>query len=248
MKSTRVRFVRRTATAVACAAVLLPLTACNDSAVESDDAGKGSQGTHAGAKPNGVDKLAAKEIYDKGMQANADAGSFREQMQRSDAKSDLRLSATECVGKVDLLQHGSFEVIRKDSDIWGKVDAAFAAWAKENGEVVPADKWMHGGPENTVMKALSSYCHHEQFTKPDTADVEMTKGPVTRVGGASVVPITQKEAGKSRTYYVATTGTPNVVKEDSTTGGQAPDLVFSEFGVAVGAKAPAGPIVEAPQG
>ncbi|KUJ65220.1 hypothetical protein ACZ90_49545 [Streptomyces albus subsp. albus] len=250
MKSTRVPLIRRTAAAVACAAVLLPLTACNDSAVEADGGGKSSHGTgsQGGAKPNGVDKLDGKEIYNKGRQANADAGSFREQMERPNAKSDLRLSATECVGTVDLKDRGSFQTIRKGNEAWAKVDAKFASWAQQGGESIPAGKWMHGDLNNEVIKALTSYCHFEQFTKPDKASGEMAKGQVATVDGASVVPLTHKANGKSVTYYVATTGTPNLVKMDSSEGAVTPDIVYSEFGVAVGAKAPAGPIVEAPQG
>ncbi|WP_431044017.1 hypothetical protein ACQUSR_20385 [Streptomyces sp. P1-3] len=251
MKHTSARSVRRAAAALACAAILLPLTACDGDEAADDPAGGGKASQSpagADAKPNGVEKLSAADIYNKGKKTNADAGSVHERQTRSDAKTDLRVSATDCVGTVDLLDHGKFEIIRKGDDIWGKVDSRFTNWAKQNGSTVPADKWMHGSESNDIMKALSSYCHTSQFTKPDTASVKMTKGAATELEGQPVIPIVIENQGKKGTYDVATTGKPYMVMQEGPYKGGSARIVWTEFGTPVNAKAPTGEIVEAPKG
>ncbi|MET8676096.1 hypothetical protein ABZW18_00440 [Streptomyces sp. NPDC004647] len=250
MKNTRALSVRRIATALACAAVLMPLAACQgdadpapagDTNQASDDLGAGTR-----AQPNGVERLPAREIYEKGTQANADAGSFRERMTRKDAKTDIRISATECVGTVEKQRIGSFEIIRKGNDVWAKIDTKFAGFAKARGASLPAGKWIHGPQSNGLMRGLSSYCHHERFTAPDKASTKMTRGTVAQVDGHSAVPVTTKSEDRSLAFYVATTGKSNIVKQESTGVSKYGDIVFTEFGKPVGAKAPTGEVMEAP--
>jgi hypothetical protein len=216
MKNTHRTAVRLPLAALACAAALVTLTACNDTTngAAPDKAAKpaSSADTAPQAKANGIEKLTAGAIYTKAKQANADAKSFHERLERSDTKTDLRLSATECTGTVDKRDHGSYEIIVKDSDIWAKLDSQLA---KELENRVPAGKWIHGTRSHPLMKALASYCHHEQITHPDTASTTMTKGPVKEVDGQPVVPVKISANGRSVTYFVATTGTPNLLSVDS---------------------------------
>ncbi|SHM19830.1 hypothetical protein [Streptomyces yunnanensis] len=255
MSTSRTRTVRRATLMLACATALASLTACGpdnstgpaggsssaSSNSPSSGASTGSQG-----KPNGIEKSSAKDIYGQATRANADAGSFREQATSSLVKSDLRISATECVGKVDKLQQGSFEIIRKSNDIWTKVDAKFSEMAKAHGGALPADKWLHGTTSNPLAKALSSYCHSEQFTSPAKAATELTTGQITTVNGASAVPVGRTAEGKSVTYYVATTGKPYLLKREIKGQDRLPSIVYSDFGKPVGASAPAGETVAFP--
>ncbi|MFI1199848.1 hypothetical protein ACH4VR_10375 [Streptomyces sp. NPDC020883] len=254
MLKTRTRVVRHVTFAVTCAAAITSLAACgpdsaggptgNASAPGSSSAPGASTGSQA--KPNGIEKQSAKEIYDKARQANADAGAFREQGTSSKQKTDIKLSATECVGKVDRLQQGSFEIIRKGSDIWGKVDARFAAGMQAHGATIPSGKWLHGTPANPLMRALGTYCHQEQFTKPDKASDDLTVGKSTTVNGVPVVSVGRKVGDKGVTYYVATTGKPNLVKREVAGRDDLPTINYSDFGKPVGASAPTGEVVEAP--
>ncbi|MGG2459055.1 hypothetical protein ACO0M4_04365 [Streptomyces sp. RGM 3693] len=254
MLKTHARGVRRVTLAVTCVAAITSLAACgpdnagkaagNASGPASSSAPGASTGSQA--KPNGIEKQSGKEIYLKATQANADAKSFREQATSSKQKTDLKLSATECVGTVNKLQQGSFEIIRKDNDIWVKADAQFSAGAKAHGGAIPSDKWLHGTPSNLLMKALGTYCHQEQFTKPSKGPGDLTLGKSTTVNGVSVVPASMKVGDKGVTYYVANTGTPNLIKREVTGRDDLPTISYSDFGKPVGASAPTGEIVEAP--
>lgn len=183
------------------------------------------------------------------MKTNAQAGSFHEKMEREGTKSDLRLSATECVGTVEISGKGSFEVIRKGNDVWAKPDSTFAEGMNSalGKTAFSTDKWTHGTPSNALMAKLASWCHQEQFTAPDTLDAgsKVTKGKVTTVDGQSAVPVVLSGKGESVTWYVATTGKPYFIKQDSTREDMQ-DLTDSDFGTAVGAKAPSGTVVAAP--
>ncbi|MDQ0764304.1 hypothetical protein QF027_006939 [Streptomyces canus] len=249
-----VQSVRRATAALVCALALTSLTACNDDSDTAQSAAAGStpsKGADASpaAKANGIEKLSAKEIYDTGMKTNAQAGSFHEKMEREGTKSDLRLSATECVGTVEISEKGSFEIIRKGNDIWAKPDSAFAKGLNSAlGEsAFSTEKWTHGTSSNALMAKLASWCHQEQLSAPDTLDAgsKVTKGKAATVDGQQAVPVVLTEKGESVTWYVATTGKPYFIKQDSTRDDMQ-DLTDSDFGGSVGAKAPSGAVVEAP--
>ncbi|QKZ20343.1 hypothetical protein [Streptomyces chartreusis] len=233
-------------------AATVSLTACENGA---DPALGGSTPSAAAkakpaAEPNGVEKLSAKEIYDKGRAANAQAGSFREKSSREEGKGDLMLSATECVGSVEMTGRGSFEIVRKDNDVWAKLDTDLATWvANEVGLTISAGTWLHGTPTHPFLKGLLSWCHSEQIGKPDTASANLnaSKGKVTTVDGQRVVPIYITGKGDKVTWYTATEGEPYYVKQDATREDMT-DISFSDFGEPVGAQKPVGTIEEAPTG
>jgi hypothetical protein len=245
---THVLSARHAATAFACAVALGSLTACNNGSDTAKSAAGSTPSSAAkaspAAEPNGVEKLSVKEIYNTGMKTNAEAGSFR-----AGNKSNLRLSATECVGTVELPEKGAFEIIRKGNDIWVKPDSTFAKGMNSalGDNAFSTEKWTHGTPSNVLMAKLASWCHQEQFSAPDTlaAGSKATKGKVTTVDGRQAVPVVLAEKGESVTWYVATTGKPYFIKQVSTRDDMQ-DLTDSDFGGAVGAKAPSGAVVEAP--
>jgi hypothetical protein len=244
---------RHAAAALACTVALVSLTACNVGSDAAQSAGGSTPSKAAKAGPaaesNGIEKLSAKDIYDTGMKTNAASGSFHEKMERQGTKSDLRLSATECVGTVDISEKGSFEIIRKGDDIWAKPDSTFAKGMNSAlGEnAFSTEKWTHGASSNALMAKLASWCHQEQVSAPDTLDAgsKAAKGKVTTVDGEQAVPVVLTEKGESVTWYVATTGKPYFIKQDSSRDDMQ-DLMDSDFGGAVGAKAPSGAVVEAP--
>ncbi|MDH6567406.1 hypothetical protein M2160_002427 [Streptomyces sp. SAI-117] len=252
---THILSARRAAASLACAAAVVALTACGggSDAVRSAAGATPSKASEASpaAEPNGIEKLSAKEIYDTGMKTNAKAGSFHEKMESGGGKSDLRLSASECVGTVDIAEKGSFEVIRIRKDIWVKPDATFAGGMNSalGEESFSTEKWTHGTSSNALMAKLAGWCHQEQLSAPDTLDAgsKVTKGKVTTVDGQQAVPVVLAGKGESVTWYVASTGKPYFIKQDSSRDDMQ-DLTDSDFGEAVGAKAPSGEVVEAPKG
>ncbi|MGW6796832.1 hypothetical protein [Streptomyces chartreusis] len=251
--NTLVLSARRAAAALACAAALVSVAACGNASGGTDAASSARPSAAAkgspGAASNGLEKLAAKEIYNNSRQANADAGSFREQMTREDAKSDLRISATECAGSVEMAQRGSFEIVHKGDDVWASLDASLTKWVNSQfGLTLSADTWIHGTPTHPLMKGFVSWCHTEQISDPDTAGANLNpaKGKVTVVDGQEVVPVSISGKDETVTWYAATTGEPYYLGQDSSRDDM-PDITFSDFGQPVGAQKPSGPVQEAPQ-
>ncbi|MFF3496762.1 hypothetical protein ACFYWS_36105 [Streptomyces sp. NPDC002795] len=255
MKNTHVLSARRAATALTCTAALLSLAACGsgkDKAADSKPSkASADRPAKADAKPNGAEKLAATALRAKGLETKAAAGSVHEVMSRSDAKSDLRLSATECAGTVDLKDMGTFEVIRKGNDVWGKVDSTFSTWAKKNGAgTIRAGQWMHGSPTASLTKVLVSYCHGEQFGQQEKGSLKLTKGSAAEVTGQPVATVVGKgtDPTKKATYSIATMGEPYLLQQETpyTDGTGTQTITWSEFGTTVGAKAPTGKVTVAP--
>ncbi|GGX58044.1 hypothetical protein [Streptomyces chartreusis] len=238
---------RRIATALVSAAAMLAATACGD-ATRPD-----TQQPSTNKAANGIDGLTAQQIYERSRAANAAAGSYREQMTRADAKTNLLLSATACSGTVEVSGQGTFQIITKDRDVWAKLDAAIAAWASEQGGItIPARTWLHGTPDHPLMGRLASWCHTETVDEPDKAGAKLAaqlkRGPVTTLpDGQQAVPISIEANGNKVTWYAAATGTPHYIRQDATRADME-DVTYSEFGTPVNAKAPAGKVAEAPAG
>ncbi|MFG2211007.1 hypothetical protein [Streptomyces sp. NPDC048638] len=229
--------------ALTCATALLTLTACNST--DSTDTAKPAEQTPTARADtaNGIERLPAAEIYTKATRANAHAGSFRERMDRSDTRTDLRLSATECTGTVDKKQHGRFDIVIKGSDIFAKIDQTLA---KELDHQVPASRWLHGTRDNALLKALASYCHQEQFTHPDTASTPLTKKAIRERDGRRAVPVELASGGNTVTYLVSADGTPHLLAVDSSNNAAVGDITYSDFGQPVEATKPTTDIVELP--
>ncbi|GAA4781909.1 hypothetical protein [Streptomyces ziwulingensis] len=245
----------RPATALACAAALASLTACaggdtNSASAQSSSATRPAAAP-SGAQPNGIERKTAAEVYNLSHAANAEAGSSRQQMSRSDAESDLRVSATECAGTVSLRDTGSYDLVLKKDEAWVQPDASFAKWMNEatGEELLTAGTWYHATLENRFISSLASYCHTDQFTSPDTLDDDTTatKGPVTTLDGRRVVPVTLTGNGETVTWYAAATGEPFHVAQVSSREDMA-DVTYSDFGTPVKATAPSGSVQEAPTG
>ncbi|MFM9371862.1 hypothetical protein [Streptomyces sp. Da 82-17] len=197
-----------------------------------------------------MQKRSASAIYNIGHKANADAGSLTETRSQPGTKAKLSLSAMECVGTVSKTGLGSYEIVVKGDEVWAKLDANLTKAVERMagpGASLPSGAWLHGTTSHGLLKGLASYCHTEQFTKPDTASAKLTKGAVTKVDGQPVVPVSLSGGeGANVTYYVATTGKPRLIRQESTSK-SVPTLAYSSFGSPVGAEEPSGKIVPAPK-
>ncbi|MGI5414027.1 hypothetical protein ACQEV9_45470 [Streptomyces chartreusis] len=220
---TRVLPVRRTVVALVGAAVLVALAACTSGTSRTGD-GRSSPSTTGNPavrarESNGWERLTAQQIYDKSRAANASAGSYRERMTRADARTDLLLSANECSGTVEITGLGAFDVIRKDGDVWAKLDPATATWASEQGGIaVPEETWLHGRPEHPLMARLASWCHAGKGGKPDGAKLSgvLMRGDVTTLeDGQQAIPVSIEANRTSVTWYVAAVGKPYLLRQDA---------------------------------
>ncbi len=162
----------------------------------------------------------------------------------------MRISATECVGKVHLIKDdygkigGSFEIISKGNNVWVRFDAGFSKWIKAEYDL-PAGKWLHGTPSTGLTKILVSHCDHQKFTSPDKGDSGMKKLTATTLEGVPVSQVTSQGSGGEATFSIANTGKPYLLKRKAARPDLA-DISYLEFGKPVDAKAPSGEITEAP--
>ncbi|WP_411143105.1 hypothetical protein [Streptomyces sp. x-80] len=237
--------------ALVCAVALAPLTACGpDTGRTAADGSKPPRST-SDTRPNGISSRSAREIYEAGTKANAASGSFRMQSKSTETESDIRVSATECVGKVHLLKdgdgviNGAFELIQKDNDVWAKLDKRLSEMFNQEGEKIPADEWLHGTPNTPLLKITLSHCQRNKLTAPDQGDSYMKKGSVASIDGVPVIQVTSSGSGGTATYSIATTGKPNLIKRAVDQDKQT-TITYSKFGEPVGAKKPTGTITEAP--
>ncbi|MEW1760542.1 hypothetical protein AB0393_29020 [Streptomyces cyaneofuscatus] len=235
--------VRRVPLAVlAGATALLTVTACSQDSTGTSTPERPTSTSRADPA-NGIELLPADTIYAKATQANAQAGSFRERVNRTDTVSDLRLSATECTGTVDKKQHGRFEIVIKGSDIFARIDQTLA---KELDHRVPAAQWLRGTRDNALLKALASYCHQEQFTHPGTASTPLTKKAIRETAGHRTVPLDLIAGGNTVTYLVSADGPAHLLAVDSSNNDEAGDITYSDFGKPVGAVTPTTDVVDIP--
>ncbi|MFD5017234.1 hypothetical protein [Streptomyces chartreusis] len=254
----RVLAVRRTVAVLSCAVVLFPVTSCNGhTSTKEGDRPSPPTARRATVEPtgdrNGVEDLTSQQIYDKSRETNAAAGSYREQMTRIEAKTNLLVSATECSGTVEKAGQGKYEVVVQGRDIWARMDAGLAKSASEQGGVtVPEDTWLHGTPDHPLMAMAADECRKDWFAEPDTASAKLaarlTKEQITVLDdGQQVVPISIKADGTAITWYTATRGKPYYVRQDAARSDMV-DVTYSDFGAPVNAAAPTGTVEEAPAG
>ncbi|CAL9416589.1 hypothetical protein [Streptomyces sp. enrichment culture] len=243
----------RPAAAVVCAAALASLTACaGGTAAESVTESSPARAVAPSptASHNGIEAKTTTEIYNLSHAANADAGSSRQRMSRANAASDLRVSATECTGTVTLTDVGSYDLVLKDNQGWIKPDTSFAKWmnAEAGEDLLDAGTWYHGTLDNHFVQSLTSYCHTDQFTSPDTLDAstKLTKKAVTTLDGQRVVPLVMEATGETVTWYAAATGRPYHVAQVSSRADMT-DVTYSDFGTPVNARQPSGTVKAAPE-
>ncbi|MEU9663895.1 hypothetical protein [Streptomyces chartreusis] len=141
---------------------MAPLTSCNGHTgstrpESSSPSTEGMATVRTTGDRNGIEKLTAQQIYDESWAANAAAGSYREQMTRIEASTNLLLSSTECSGTVEMTGQGEYEVIVQGSDVWARMDAGLAQWLSEQGGVtIPEGTWLHGTSDHPLMAMIRS--------------------------------------------------------------------------------------------
>ncbi|MBT2409346.1 hypothetical protein J7I94_02010 [Streptomyces sp. ISL-12] len=244
----------RSAAAFLCAAALGSLTACAGTTTSDESTGGSTSARSTApaveAPPNGIEVKTSTDIYNLSHAANAKAGSSRQQMSRSNASSDLRVSATECTGTVKLTDLGSYDLVLQGDEAWIKPDSALAKWMNgEAGEnLLESGTWYHGTLDNHFVQSLTSYCHTDAFTSPDTLDTstKVSKGTVTTLDGQRVIPVVMEANGETVKWYAAVTGEPYLVAQVSSHEDMT-DVTYSDFGTPVNAQKPSGDVREAPE-
>ncbi|WP_326581779.1 hypothetical protein OIE69_44135 (plasmid) [Actinacidiphila glaucinigra] len=243
------RPARITVASLACAGVLMLLPGCRDALSQRPSTGAVKPAADVPAsntKATRVEKLKPADIYGRATKANAEASSLRERMIRKESAYDLRISATECAGTVDMRGEGSYRIVKKGDDVWALPDENFLRVFAANGIETAEGTWLHGPADNRFMADLASFCNSKQFTYPETATTPMTKGKITKINGQEAIPVTGSVDTRSRTYFIATTGAPHLLAMKSRGNVAVGDITYSDFGTPVNATKPRGVIVEAP--
>ncbi|MFF6981325.1 hypothetical protein ACFZAV_27355 [Streptomyces sp. NPDC008343] len=237
--------------AAACAVVVLVAAGCSsDSGSDKSAKGKSFSDSAAGGSaggdgkdsakqqaPNGVEKLSAKEIYDKALAATEAAPTMRLVVPGA---VDLTMDRKgNCAGTVTSTVGSPQEVLRKNDQVWAKPkDEAAYYNSKEGKEIIKVvpdakGKYMHGTTDGTIsLGILSLYC---EIGKPGALKRNNDAAKVTREGrttvdGQNAVSLKVTSSQDVMTVHVATEGEPYILKGVQSKDGETSEMTLSDFG------------------
>ncbi|MEU0404905.1 hypothetical protein ABZ318_32760 [Streptomyces sp. NPDC006197] len=234
---------RRTAvTALLCAAFALGATACGPS---SDD-----------AKPTGpFGELSGSQIVDKAFAATKGAKALSVDIDEREAaeplKAYLSLDARgRCTGTLTTGATSTVELIKPDDrNVYLRFDeASLREQVKdEDPETQKATlkalkgHWVQGPVSDPDNKDMLELCDLKQLLSGfEQGASGIVKGEETTVGGQKALALTEPgDGGETSTVYVATEGTPYVLRIATKGGDEPGTITFSHYGKPVEAKAPA---------
>ncbi|MFF4826937.1 hypothetical protein ACFY20_28650 [Streptomyces sp. NPDC001312] len=191
---------------------------------------------------NGIADKSPKEIRHQAYQALLSAKSVRmtlkdtgsaAQKGNRPSSGDLSFDQAGCTGSVAMGTQGTFQIVRRGTEVWMKPDATF--WKTTvPGREGTADaerfknRYIHGTTNDASMKELADVCSIKVLQKPLGSVAPFTdvkKGAETTFNGMKAIPLTGKVDGKAATYYVATQGKPYLI--GGTQKGNGTDLTFT---------------------
>ncbi|MFF8379845.1 hypothetical protein ACF07V_27370 [Streptomyces sp. NPDC015661] len=208
------------------------------------------------AKPAGpFGELTGSQIVDKAFAATRTAKSVTvdvdEQSPVEPLKAYLSLDTRgRCTGTLTIGATGTVELLKTDAkSVYMRFDEAFLRQqVKEEGpEAQDAmvkelkGRWMKGPVSDPDNKGMLELCDLKELLGGfEEGASGIVKGEETTVGGQKALALTEPgDDGETNTVYVATQGTPYVLKI-VTKGGEEPGTItFSHYGKPVEAKAPA---------
>ncbi|MEV6245871.1 hypothetical protein AB0M38_06650 [Streptomyces sp. NPDC051742] len=237
--------------AVVCAALALGATACGPT---SEDA-KPTQATKP-AKPAGpFGDLTGSQIVDKAFVATKSAKSLTVDVDLKTAddptKAYLSLdSQGRCAGTLTMGVDRTTELIKADAtNVYLRFDEAFLREQVkgESQEVQDATvkelrgRWVKTPTSDPDSEDMLALCDLDGLLSGfEQGASSIAKGKETTIDGQPALALTEPgTGGETSTVYVATKGTPYVLRI-VTTGGEEPGaLTFSQYGKPVAAKVPA---------
>ncbi|MFD4970179.1 hypothetical protein [Streptomyces sp. NPDC058424] len=190
---------------------------------------------------NGIADKSPKEIRHQAYQALLGAKSVRvtlkdtgSEAQKGNGASagDLSLDQAGCTGSVAMGTQGSFQIVRRGTEVWMKPDATFWRTTGPSSEGTAGaerfkNRYIHGTTSDAIFKK-AYVCSIKALQKsPGTARpfTDVKKGTETTFNGMKAIPLTGKVDGKAATYYVATQGKPYLI--GGTQKGNGTDLTFT---------------------
>ncbi|MEV2255792.1 hypothetical protein AB0I94_35445 [Streptomyces sp. NPDC050147] len=205
----------------------------------------------------GTEDLSAQEISDKAERELLDAKSVHLSLEQkgTDTDSDEPVSMDltldqddNCVGSLRMADDGgSMELIKRGEKVWMKPDLAF--WKSQlpdgQGEAVAdiiGDRYLYGTTGDALLKDMAGVCDLNtiQDEVKDKSDDSTTlrKGEVTEVDGAPAIPVSGRQDGRTTTLYVATEGTPYLIRAVEKGAGTDSTLTLRDYDKPVPSKTP----------
>lgn len=204
-----------------------------------------------------TEDLSAQEISDKAERELLDAKSVHLRLEQkgtdtdSDdpASMDLTLDQDDnCVGSLRMADDGGrMELIKRGERVWMKPDLAFWKSQLPDGQAeavaeVIGDRYLYGTTDDALLKDMAGVCDLNTIqdeVKDKTDDhTALRKGEVTKVDGTSAIPVSGRVDGKNTTLYVATEGTPYLVRATEKGGGTDSTLTLGDYDKPVPSKTP----------
>ncbi|MEV8590546.1 hypothetical protein AB0424_26785 [Streptomyces sp. NPDC051180] len=248
---------RHAAAALLCAAVAAGAAACGPSPDDAKAAGSPAEPTgSARAKASGpFGELTGSQIVDKAFAATRAAKSLTLDIDLRSAdeptKGYLSLdSRGKCVGTLSLGTASTAELLKADDrDVYLRFDEAFLREQvkEESPEQQEATldqfrgRWTKMPLSDPDAEDMTALCDLESLLSSfDGGASGIVKGGETTVGGRKALALTEPAGGgETSTVYVATEGTPYVLRIVTSGGDEPGTITFSRFGRPVVAKAPA---------
>ncbi|MFF6836096.1 hypothetical protein ACFY84_30335 [Streptomyces sp. NPDC012438] len=239
--SSRPRAGRTAATALLCAAVAAGAAACGPSPAEAKPAGPYAELTGSQI----VDKAFAATATAKSLTVDVDLTSEGER-----TRSYVSFDGTgKCTGTVTTGTAATTELIRADrKNVYLRFDEAALNEESEgeSPEVREAmlkalrGRWVELPASDPDAKDAVELCDPEKLLgglEQGASGIE--RGAETTVGGQKALALTEPDGDATRTVYVATEGTPYVLRIVTKGGDEPGTITFSQYGKPVTAKAPA---------
>ncbi|MFF4147059.1 hypothetical protein ACFY0A_38385 [Streptomyces sp. NPDC001698] len=191
---------------------------------------------------NGIADKSPKEIRHQAYQALLSAKSVRITLKDtgSDAQKgnrpssgDLSYDQAGCTGSIAMGTQGSFQIVKRGTEVWMKPDATFWKTTGPGSEGTAGaerfkNRYIHGTTSDAMFKKLADVCSIKVFQKPLGSVAPFTdvkKGTETTFNGMKAISLTGKVDGRAATYYVATQGKPYLI--GGTQKGNGTDLTFT---------------------
>jgi hypothetical protein len=215
------------------------------------------EGGNTDAQPKGAFAgLSAGQIADRAVKATTNAPTLRMSGRIPDdtpgrtVRFDLVLSRKgECSGTLNYAEDKT-DMIRSAGILYVRYDEQFirseGGSAQETDALVEllADKWVKMPAEDPDVKKIARFCTPEKALRQVRTNA--TRGETTTIEGTPAIALQEKNAKQqvTATAYVATQGTPYLLRVDASTAQGKTTLQFHDFGKATAARKPKGDILD----
>ncbi|MEV6950799.1 hypothetical protein [Streptomyces sp. NPDC051183] len=247
------------------ATVLLALTACSPSGKTAatdrpSTAPSSAAPSPSPSKPAGVlDGLSGEEIMNKGYEATRGADSMHVvatmpvdgKTVHLDMSMDKKGNCNgtirqEGMGTVAVIRSADLLHLKADADFWRNSVAGTKTPKKQVDAMVTllADRWVKTSSSDEETKDMAHMCDMKELTADfDKASPLARKGETTTVDGKQVVAVTGPVKAGMETDWVATEGTPYILKA-TVAGEEQGELHLSAYNVPVDTASPTGDVLD----